>query len=916
MKRFVRSAFVTASLLFSAVPLFAQSLERAPDHMYLIEKGANGISCRVASREETAALRPGAEPLHVIYPAKGQTRLKSGLSITLLSTNQLDGFPAAKAAFQAAAAIWEARIGNPVSVTINVDFGPTRFGTPYPSPNILGSTNDSGYYVDYPVLRPALVARADNAAETTLYNSLPASSVPTDLGNATKLIGSYAQLKTLGFSLSEDPEDLPSIGFNSAFSFDLDASNGITTGQYDFEAVAVHEMGHALGFGSAVGYQELDSSTTLAPYIWDLFRFRPGVTSGTFQSSQRPLSSGGTHVSFVAGATLNMSTGRPDGTGGDGQQSSHWKDNTGGNPYVGLMDPTIPDGFHGTITQNDLNAFDTMGYTIVSGGSPSAPAAPTNLTATATSSSVIRLNWQDNSNNETEFRIEQKSGASFVDIGAATANSTQINVTGFSAGQTGTFRVRARNGSANSTYSNEASATTPSSGGGSCTPNSTTVCLSNNRFRVKIDYVNPFSNPPNQPGTFLAARLDSTAGINPDTALFGFASAQAVEVVVRIQDTRPFAPRFDVYYGGMTDVGYTVTVTDTQTGVTRTYTNTVGTVGGGVDRTSFPASALGSPDRIITSGGHDTFFDDSLRASTVAVNATPAKVRLTQQLIVNDAPAATKPMLPKVTAGGGGACTEVEPNDTVLLSDPLTLGTPCTGSAAFSDSSQYVVDFQPPDADGKIHDIFSLTTTTAGPVTVTLNFTNASADLDVYLFQVNGPDLDLLDAATGVTTTETFTTDSLPAGTYYVGVSAYSGSSNYTVTATQPGNNGGGSCTPNSTTVCLLSNRFRVSIGYVNPFSNPPNQPGTFLAARLLSTPSANPDTGLFGFSSAQAVEVVVRVQDTRPFAPRFDIYYGGMTDVEYTITVTDTQTGTTRAYHKNAGTVSGGVDRTSFPAN
>ena len=77
---------------------------------------------------------------------------------------------------------------------------------------------------------------------------------------------------------------------------------------------------------------------------------------------------------------------------------------------------------------------------------------------------------------------------------------------------------------------------------------------------------------------------------NPDTALFGFSSAQAVEVVVRVQDTRPFAPRFDIYYGGMTDVGYTVTVTDTQTGTTRQYVNTVGKVGGGVDRSSFPAN--------------------------------------------------------------------------------------------------------------------------------------------------------------------------------------------------------------------------------------------------------------------------------------------------------------------------------------
>lgn len=124
--------------------------------------------------------------------------------------------------------------------------------------------------------------------------------------------------------------------------------------------------------------------------------------------------------------------------------------------------------------------------------------------------------------------------------------------------------------------------------GGSCVANATTVCLLNNRFRVRVAYINPFSDPPNAPGEFLGARL--LQGVqNPDTALFGFSSAQAVEVVVRVQDTRPFAPRFDVYYGGMTDVGYTVTVTDTATATTRQYTNAVGQIGGGVDRTSFPA---------------------------------------------------------------------------------------------------------------------------------------------------------------------------------------------------------------------------------------------------------------------------------------------------------------------------------------
>lgn len=155
----------------------------------------------------------------------------------------------------------------------------------------------------------------------------------------------------------------------------------------------------------------------------------------------------------------------------------------------------------------------------------------------------------------------------------------------------GTYRLEARAlWSATSTLRNTGSYTlkvTTSKVTSSCST-STTVCLLNDRFRVSIAYVNPFSTPPNQPGTFQAARLLQGAQ-NPDVALFGFSSAQAVEVVVRIQDARPFAPRFDVYYGGMTDVGYTVTVTDTVKGIVRQYSNPVGKVGGGVDRTSFPA---------------------------------------------------------------------------------------------------------------------------------------------------------------------------------------------------------------------------------------------------------------------------------------------------------------------------------------
>jgi hypothetical protein len=126
-------------------------------------------------------------------------------------------------------------------------------------------------------------------------------------------------------------------------------------------------------------------------------------------SAQEILSSGGEQVYFTGTNTLAMSTGRGDGTGGDEQQASHWKDDAFSGFRIGIMDPTLSKGFRSELTDADVQAFGMMGYNMVApGGGPSAPAAPSNLTATGTSTTTIRLNWTDNSNNETEFRVEQK----------------------------------------------------------------------------------------------------------------------------------------------------------------------------------------------------------------------------------------------------------------------------------------------------------------------------------------------------------------------------------------------------------------------------------------------------------------------------------------------------------------------------
>jgi hypothetical protein len=93
---------------------------------------------------------------------------------------------------------------------------------------------------------------------------------------------------------------------------------------------------------------------------------------------------------------------------------------------------------------------------------PSLPAAPGNLSAAAVSASQINLGWTDNSNNETGFKIERKtgSGGAYSEITTVGAEVTTYNDTGLNESTAYFYRVRAFNVDGNSTYSNEASALT------------------------------------------------------------------------------------------------------------------------------------------------------------------------------------------------------------------------------------------------------------------------------------------------------------------------------------------------------------------------------------------------------------------------------------------------------------------------
>jgi FtsP/CotA-like multicopper oxidase with cupredoxin domain len=116
---------------------------------------------------------------------------------------------------------------------------------------------------------------------------------------------------------------------------------------------------------------------------------------------------------------------------------------------------------------------ETFGaYYSLGGPSPTGPAAPTGLTATAVTSDQIDLSWTDNSSDEDWFSIERSlDGSSFSGIATVALNDVSYSDTGLSASTTYHYKVAAVNNDGTA-YSSTASATTHTAGG---TPSSVEV---------------------------------------------------------------------------------------------------------------------------------------------------------------------------------------------------------------------------------------------------------------------------------------------------------------------------------------------------------------------------------------------------------------------------------------------------------
>jgi hypothetical protein len=284
----------------------------------------------------------------------------------------------AATALNRAGSRWSSQLLDPVTINIAINLQNLN------DTSVIGNAGSTVLFTGYTDFRDVLVSDATNEADDGIVSYLPDSLsnafVPANFSVTNYLDATKANLKALGYSASDLDSafglDDGVINFNSGFTFDYDASNGISAGTMDFETVAAHEIGHILGFVSVVDDIDFMQANNLngpvTPYLLDLFRFGPDAdpaTTSDFASMQRDLRPGVASYFDDLIMQVAFSTGTYNG---DRNQASHWKaDDITGN-FLGIMDPTLAYTQISSISNFDLRAMDVIGYEVTVVPLPSA----------------------------------------------------------------------------------------------------------------------------------------------------------------------------------------------------------------------------------------------------------------------------------------------------------------------------------------------------------------------------------------------------------------------------------------------------------------------------------------------------------------------------------------------------------------
>lgn len=328
------------------------------------------------------------------------------LTFNLIDTGGTAQGTVARRGFDIAAAYWSSVFSDNVTVNLNIGFSALGAG-------ILGSTGSARSLLSmnqtYAALRGDRTSMLDDMAVSSLrplgtstsvadagavsaitngfLNGLNATNGYTDLtarfdddgsvNNSTTAV-TKASAKALGLTTDVNGAAINygsvdgSVSFSTGFAFDFDPTDGIDSNAFDFIGVAIHEIGHALGFVSGVdsydartapGQTNAASLTSLEGFVvmsqLDLFRYSSAGNLDWSTQNNPYFSIDGGQSQLFGNSLMSQGT-----LNGDGRQASHFKDSPAGVPQLGILDPTSARGQMQEITALDLAAYDAIGWNV------------------------------------------------------------------------------------------------------------------------------------------------------------------------------------------------------------------------------------------------------------------------------------------------------------------------------------------------------------------------------------------------------------------------------------------------------------------------------------------------------------------------------------------------------------------------